>query len=245
MGRIEDQLGSARDPDRLPDSSDPSGPCPRCGRPSNFILRGRFPVTYRTDVYLAAPVDGDRRLADQQLVVMECAYCQQNIVVIEDELHDGERGKKSGRVSWRGIHWWPSPGGGTLGSDVPDSVSKAYDQGVRCLSASAPDGAAAMFRTALAYLVQDKGSEQAKSKRDLKDKVTQMARDGGLASSLVDWATHVRLYGNAAAHPDVYGEVTIEEAREIAALIKTFVEVMYTLPATIASRQAARSAPTH
>jgi hypothetical protein len=72
-----------------------------------------------------------------------------------------------------------------------------------------------------------------------------MARDGGLASSLVDWATHVRLHGNAAAHPDIYGEVTIEEAREIAALIKTFVEVMYILPATIASRQAARSAPTH
>jgi hypothetical protein len=28
-----------RDPDRLPTSTDPSGPCPRCGRLSNFVLR--------------------------------------------------------------------------------------------------------------------------------------------------------------------------------------------------------------
>ncbi len=124
----EDPFGSGRDSDRLPDSSDPSGPCPRCGRPSNFTLRGRAPVTYRTDVYLAAPVEGDRRIADQQLVVMECAYCEQNIVVIEEELHDGERGKKSGKVSWRGLHWWPPPSGGTLGPDVPQTISQAFDE---------------------------------------------------------------------------------------------------------------------
>jgi hypothetical protein len=53
----------------------------------------------------------------------------------------------------------------------------------------------------------------------------------------------VRLYGNAGAHPDVYGDVTLDEAQDLARLIKTFVEVMYILPATIASRQAGRSAP--
>jgi hypothetical protein len=174
---------------------------------------------------------------------MECAYCQQNIVVIEEELHDGQRDKKSGMTSWRGIHWWPTPDGGTMGPYVPESISQAYAEGVRCLSANASNGAAAVFRTALAYLVEDKGSDQAKSKRDLKDKIAQMARDGGLAASLVDWATHIRLYGNAGAHPDVYGDVTTQEAREIADLIKTFVEVMYIFPATIAARQAARLAP--
>jgi hypothetical protein len=234
--------GTSRDPDRLPDSSDPSGPCPPCGRPSNFELRGTAPVTFTIGVY-AVGERGDQRVWHQQLAVLECAYCQQNIVVIEEELHDGERGKKSGRVSWRGIHWWPTPGGGTLGPDVPQMISRAYDEGARCLSASAPNGAAAMFRTALAYLVEDKGSDQARAKRDLKDKIIKMAYDGGLPSSLVDWATHVRLYGNASAHPDVYGDVTMEEAQEIARLIKTFAEVMYVLPATIASRQAERSAP--
>lgn len=233
---------TGRDPDRLPDSSDPSGQCPRCGRPSNFTPRGFAPVTYKIGVYAEDRELGYQRIPDQQLAVMECAYCQQNIVVIEEELHDGQREKKSGRISWRGIHWWPTPGSGTMGPDVPESISRAYGEGVRCMAANAPNGAAAMFRTALAYLVEDRGSEQAKSKRDLKDKITQMARDGGLPSSLVDWATHMRLYGNAAAHPDVYGDVTIQEAQEIASLIKTFVDVMYVLPATIASRQAARLA---
>jgi Protein of unknown function (Hypoth_ymh) len=126
MAPTADQPRGGRDPDRLPDSSDPNGPCPRCGRPSNFMLRGTAPVTYRADVFYAASVDGDRRVADQQLVVMECAYCQQNIVVIEEELHDGERGKKSGRVSWRGIHWWPPPGSGAPGPVVPKTISKVH-----------------------------------------------------------------------------------------------------------------------
>lgn len=233
--------GTDRDPDRLPDSSDPSGPCPRCGRASNFTTRQIAPVTYQTGLYMEGLDGRSHRIPDEQLAVMECAYCQQNIVVIEEMLHDGQRDKQAGRISWRGIHWWPTPGGGSLGPDVPQTISQAYGEGVRCISANAPNGAAAVFRTALAYLVENKGSEQAKSKRDLQDKIAQMARDGGLPSSLVDWATHIRLYGNAGAHPDVYGDVTIPEAREIASLIKTFVEVIYVLPATIAARQAARS----
>jgi hypothetical protein len=80
--------GTDRDPDRLPDSSDPSGPCPRCGRPSNFVLRETTPVTYKTDMYADRGPGVDPPVVDQQLAVMECAYCQQNIVVIEDELHD-------------------------------------------------------------------------------------------------------------------------------------------------------------
>jgi hypothetical protein len=200
-------------------------------------------VTFKTDVIGYRPDGRKERMADQRLAILECAWCQQNIVVIEEEVHGGVRGLKSGAISWRGIHWWPTPGGGTLGPDVPQTISRAYDEGVRCISANAPNGASATFRTALAHLVEDKGSDEAKSKRDLKDKITQMARDGGLPSSLVDWATQVRLYGNAGAHPDVYGDVTIEEAQDVARLINTFVEVMYSVPAKIASRRAERLGP--
>jgi Domain of unknown function (DUF4145) len=225
-----------RDPDRLPDTSDPSGPCPRCGRPSNFGLHATFPLTYKVGIVAVTHEGRSQRVPAQQVAVLECAYCQQNIVVIET-VGNGPGG--------HGFHWWPTPGGGTMGPEVHEGVSQAYGEGVRCMSANAPNGAAAMFRTALAYLVEDKGSEQAKSKRDLKDKIRQLAKDGGLPSSLVDWANHVRLYGNAAAHPDVYGEVSIQEAQEIANLIKTLVEVIYVLPAIIAARQASRLPPGH
>jgi hypothetical protein len=76
--------------------------------------------------------------------------------------------------SWRGIHWWPTPGSTSFGADVPIAVADAYGEGLRCLSVGAPNGAVAMFRTALTWIVNDKGSQAANNKGDLKDKVKQM-----------------------------------------------------------------------
>jgi hypothetical protein len=111
---------------------------------------------------------------------------------------------------------------------------------VRCLSARAPNGAAALLRNALALIVADKGSDAAKAKRDLSDKIKQMARDGGALGALGDWAEHVNLYGNAGAHPEVYGGVTSEEASDVAALARSMIELLYEAPAKFARRRAER-----
>ena len=97
-----------RDPDALPDSSDPSGPCPRCGRPSNFQIKGNGPLTYKPDVFTSRPDGGMARLPLERVSILECGYCQQGIVVIEEERVGGVRGGKSGTAAWHGIHWWPS-----------------------------------------------------------------------------------------------------------------------------------------
>lgn len=229
-----------RDPDALPDSSDPSGPCPRCGRPSNFQIKGNGPLTYKPDVFTSRPDGGMARLPLERVSILECGYCQQGIVVIEEERVGGVRGGKSGTAAWHGIHWWPTPGAGALGADVPSKVASAYDEAVRALSARAPNASMAMFRTAMSYMVEDHGSAEAKSKADLKDKIKQMVNDGGPMAAVGDWATHVRLYGNAGAHPDLFGDVSVDEAREVARLVHTMLELLYVLPANIAKRQAER-----
>jgi len=232
---------TSSDPDRLPDSTDPSGPCPRCGRVAHFSFVGAVDVTFRKDRTYAAKHDGTfERIANQRVSILECDGCHDRIVVIEDQLHDGKRGVSAGRITWEGFHWWPIPGGGILGDEVPSSVAEAYGEGVRCLSAAAPNGAVAMFRTALNWMVDDKGSPAAKAKGDLKDKVKQMGADGGLASTLGDWADHIRLYGNAGAHPDLFGDVSLEEAKDVARLTETLIDLLYTTPAKIAQRQAER-----
>ena len=45
----------------------------------------------------------------------------------------------------------------------PAPIAVAYDEAVRCLSAGAPNGAAAPLRNALALIVADKGSEAARA----------------------------------------------------------------------------------
>lgn len=232
------QQADSRDPDRLPDSTDPSGPCPRCGRPSNFSSIGNGPITYGSN-YMQDGT-GYHRMAVERISILQCAYCQQNILVVEEELIGGVRNGRGGDVTWRGIHWWPSPGAGSLGADVSTDVARAYDEGVRALHANAPNAAAAMFRTALSYMVQEHGSDAARQKGDLKEKIKQMSRDGGPLASLSDWSDHVRLYGNAGAHPDLFGGVTLPEAQELSRLVHTMIELLYILPANIARRQSER-----
>lgn len=231
----------AFDPDSLPDSTDPNGPCPRCGRVASFSICGVAEVTFRKDgSYALGPSGGPERIAVQRASILECSGCHDRTIVIEDELIGGRRGGKAGAVTWEGIHWWPTPGAGNLGVAVPANVANAYGEGARCLSAGAPNGAVAMFRTAMTCIVNDKGSPAAKAKGDLKEKVKQMVADGGLAEALGEWVNHVRLYGNAGAHPDLFGDVSVEEAKDVARLTETIIDLLYTTPAKIATRQAER-----
>lgn len=229
-----------RNPDRLPDSSDPSGPCPRCKRPSNFTFAGRIDVTFGSG-YTQDQLGNRRRDVNEQVTVFLCAYCQQNIVVIEERLTGGRRDGRAGAITWKGIHWWPTPGSGTsFGPEVPTSVTDAYDEGVRCLAVRAPNGAVGMFRNALALIVEDSGSTDAKQQPDLAKKVARMVQDGGLPSSLGEWATHVRTFGNAGMHLDSFEPVTIEDAEDISKLTWTLIENIYILPAQINARRAIR-----
>lgn len=223
------------DPEAFPDSSDPGGPCPRCGRIANFRPIAVSPLSYREGVF----ADG-RRVPLQRAAIFECDACHRGIVVIEDLYVGGVRYGGSGHVTWHGIYWWPTPGTASFGPEVPSPVADAYAEGMRCISAGAPNGAAALFRTALTWIVQAIGSDAAKAKSDLKAKVKQMVIDGGLGPTLGDWAEHVRLYGNAGVHPDLFGDVTIEEARDVGQLAGTLIELLFITPARVAKRRAER-----
>lgn len=51
---MSDTTPPPSDPDRLPDSADPNGPCPRCGRVAHFAPVGTADVTFRKDGSLVA-----------------------------------------------------------------------------------------------------------------------------------------------------------------------------------------------
>jgi hypothetical protein len=228
-----------RDPDRLPDSSDPSGPCPRCGRPSNFTPQGSAHVAYRYGSWAMGPDGRRERVPYPQLTVLQCGYCTQNTLVIEEELIGGVRHGNGGTVAWRGIHWWPTLGGsGTFGPAVPAPVTDAFSEGVRWLPANAPNGAAALFRNAPSVLVEDRDPTL---KGDLRGRVTKLIASGGLPQALGDWADHVRPTENAGVHPEKFGAVDIDEAQDLANLTHDLIHNAYVIPVQIAARQAARS----
>jgi len=203
----------ARDPDSLPYSLNLSGPCPRCGRVASFTAGATVQLK----------VDDTQRVN-----ILTCMGCQDSIVVVE------HREDTSAQSLYEPIYWWPSPGAGDLDPAIPAEVASAYAEGIIVLSVKASRAAAIMFRGMLAQIVRDSGSESAKSKGTLYAQLAQMSTEGTLYPSLADWASEIRIVGNAAAHPDNLEPVSYEEASELARLCKQMLTVLYEVPARIA-----------
>lgn len=220
-----------RSVDTLPSTADRGGPCPRCGRLSSFTLKQSVAMSEHLTVP-AGPGSPAVKRWMEQVAVLVCQGCEEAVVVVEV------------RDAWgspQPVMWWPMPGAGRLDESIPEQVAKAYGEGVRCLAVQVPNAAAAMLRSCLAQVVQDRGSDAAKGKRTLNDAIKQMVKDGALLPLLGEWAGHVREMGNAGAHPEVFGAVTQEEADELQRLVASLLEFLYVTPARVQRARAARA----
>lgn len=204
----------SRDPDSLPTPRDPAGPCPWCGRVSNFKVPGNTRGNLKTQ---ATP---DGLVVDRAWAVITCQGCNCSTVVITDQQN-------------KGVHWYPTPGSAHLDPAVPDVIGSCYDEGMRCQSIGANRAAAVMFRSALSLYVKDKGSEQARGERHLKVALGHMKDEGTLHPSLWDWADHLNQLGNEGAHPEDYDDVTAEEAKALGQFVQHLIRHEYEMPAQL------------
>jgi hypothetical protein len=108
VGRGAGYDADGRRRDRLPDSANPSGRCPRCDRASDFSVQLTEAISFTGEWVYSTATDRYRDF-DQRVVVMGCNSCRQNMVVIEDRYIGGDRTGRDGPVTWRGTFWWPTP----------------------------------------------------------------------------------------------------------------------------------------
>jgi hypothetical protein len=219
------------DPDRLPTFEDMSGKCPRCGALSNFSLANHQPL--RVLNFMSPPGPGGSHPQSrtvEQVTVLECMGCKKMSVVIEAEIGD-QYGPVPAEL--KGVLWWPADHLADLErvAGVPPEIVAAYSEGVRCLSVQAPNAAAAMIRTTIAQIVQNKGSEAAKKKNTLNEAIKQMVADRALWEDFGGWADHVRLTGNAGAHGEKFDPITMEQAAELKKFIREIINFLYEQPA--------------
>jgi len=232
-------------PDTPPDSADPTGVCPRCGRTSNFHNLGHLPVTFK-DGIVAIGRDGSREpLVLEQVSALQCFGCGQATAVVEEEWI-GERrardGGNSGQISYRGIHWWPPPSAANLDPAIPAQVVDVFGEGLRCLSVRAPRAAAVMFRRSLEAVVRASGSAAAVKTLDdknLASALAVMAKEHALDPTLAQWAKELRLVGNVAGHVDPADNVDMSEAEEMSRLARGLFTYLYEMPARLARGRAA------
>ena len=205
-------------PDTLPTPSDPTGPCPWCGRVSNFDVHNNGVLTWRSS-------PGIGSFPERQLATLTCHGCKKGTAVV------------TGNSNADGLMWYPAPGMGILDKQVDPGVASAYDEGMRCLSIGANRAAAVMFRSALHLFVKDKGSAKAQKERHLKNALKHMKDDGDLHKSLWDWADHLNQLGNEGAHPEDYDDVTTEEATGLGKFVRHLIANEYEMPAQLLRAQ--------
>lgn len=234
--------------EELPDATFPYGPCPRCGRHSNFTALDALPLTYSPNSFHVGQ-DG-QHVPDviDRVAVLKCTGCHNNVAVVEQQCIGGiawrdSRQNTGGLQEWQGIHWWPAPGMTDNDPDVPEAVRSAIAEGTRSLAVRAPRAAVVMFRGGLAEIVSDRGSAAAQQKNSLYAQLKQMSDEHALDPSLSEWAKEIRVLGNAGAHPNQLQPVEMGDAKALERLMDSLVEYLYRVPAKLARSRAARSTP--
>jgi hypothetical protein len=222
------------DRDRLPDSADPSGRCPRCGTFASFDILEPLPLRYDSERFLAGRDGGRDRIAIEQVSVLFCTYCRAGTAVVEEQRK--EKVERGTQIVFRGIHWWPIPSA-TVSGDVPADIAGVFAEAATALAASCPRAAAVMGRRTLEAITVEKGYTAG----TLHDRLKALAAGGILPPALLEWSTEVRLVGNAGAHFDPAKPVARDDAAALVGLLAELLKHLYEIPAEIARRKAKSS----
>lgn len=218
------------DPDSAPDSYDPTGMCPRCGRHSNFEHANTFPlIVERTQAdWSSVPA----YVVVEDVTVLRCRACGEGTAVIEQRQEDQPD------LIFRGVFWWPITAPFTLDASIPVELQDLHAKGFRCLAAGVPEAAGVMFRRCLEGIVREKGSALAiqaldNPRQGLGGALTVMANEGTLDPNLSQWAKEVRLGGNAGGHYRPGDDLTDSEARSLAKFIEQIFTYLFEMPARV------------
>lgn len=118
--------------------------------------------------------------------------------------------------------------------DLPPAVARYFEQGVDCLRGNY-DAAGMMFRKSLEVGL---GVKFPDSKGGLAERIKGLAKNASLTQDLAEWADHIRLEGNDAAH-DQFTKAQAEELHSFTNLVLTY---LFTLPEIAKKADAARQA---
>lgn len=232
--------------DAPPDSESRQGLCPRCEIQADFeVLADPAPVSFDYEDRIPQLAGQAEPNVLDRVVVLRCSSCRQAVVVVEEqrlgprpsrdvptnELR--ERRNPSDGISsirYRGVHWWPHPGAAQLDSAIPEPLREAFSEGMRCLGVEAPRAAAVMFRRTVEGIVRDTNSKKAVAQLDSNDlagALKILAKESVLDSTLGEWADDVRLLGNTGGHFDPIGDVSMEQANDLAQLVRQILRYHY------------------
>ncbi len=202
--------------------------CPFCGEKGNFSLE------YRAEKKKA---NSSKRLSFD---LYRCNVCVGFVQVLWSA---GEFAHGMNRLYNYRVLPWPLSGKPEPSTNWPDGMTRFWIQAHNSLSNENWDAANLMARSALQFVVREKGA----SNGNLKEQIDDLGTKGVLHPLMQEWAHEVRLLANDSAHPDasVPLPVTPQDARDIINFLDFLMHYLYDLPHQISEyRQRKNSATT-
>jgi Domain of unknown function (DUF4145) len=126
---------------------------------------------------------------------------------------------------------WPLLGKLKPSDNWPEGVKRFWVQSHDSLKNENWDAANVMARSALQFVVREKGAK----KGTLRDQIDDLVSKGVLQPVMQEWAHEVRELANESAHPHapIPAEVTARDARDIVNFTDFLLYYLYDLPKTI------------
>jgi hypothetical protein len=190
--------------------------CPFCGEKGNFSLE------YHTEK--KKPNSAKRLNFD----LYRCNVCVGFVHVLwsAGEYAHGMSGLYNYKVLPRPLSGKPEPS-----PNWPDGMTRFWIQAHDSLRNENWDAANLMARSALQFVVREKGA----SNGNLKEQINDLGTKGVLHPLMQEWAHEVRLLANDSAHPTspVPEPVTPQDARVIVNYLDLLLFYLYDLPAQI------------
>ena len=180
----------------------------------------------------------------QTILFLQCLGCGEGLAAVVDNFSRNVQHWCNGQANDLGkiLRTYPAAAAHKAPADVPPEVQTAYLSGLDNLGR--PNGtntAAIMFRRAIEVAVKklDPGAPKG---ANLRARIDRLADDIA-TPAMKDWAHHVRLEANDAAHEPE--EFTKDEAKELGTFAELFLTYAYTLPKMLerAKPPAAAAAP--
>ena len=200
--------------------------CPFCGEKGNFLLEHH---------------NEKRKPNSSKRLNFDVYRCNNCVGFVQVLWSASESGRMHGLYDFRVLPW-PVSGKPEPSENWPDGVRRFWIQAHDSLRNENWDAANVMARSALQFVVREKGAK----KGALKDQINDLGAKGVLHPLMQEWAHEVRLLANESAHPDAQAAdpVTPDDAKDIVGFLDFLLFYLYDLPEQIRAYRERRDSAT-
>ncbi|GCF12466.1 hypothetical protein Harman_04010 [Haloarcula mannanilytica] len=174
---------------------------------------------------------GHERLEDETVAKAKCPFCDH--ISSFRQVGRGNRSRLKGQMvalkcpncgciisaSIDEEEIFPKPKVEDFGEDLPDNIQDYYDEGVRCLGADAPNGAATVFRKVIHAVCMYYDITEADSNDGFYDMIQTLSDEEIITESLRQSLLGVKDAGNDGAHIN-NNDPTLDQAKNMKEMIE-------------------------